>query len=160
MCGLSWRWEAMRPRLHNRRPERSRSSCRSSYPLGSGIISSLARPEGNVTGLSNMSTDLIGKLFELLKQAVPEISQIAVLWNPSNPSSEPQLREAEAAARALGMRLQALEARDSQAIESAFAAMQHEQAGALVVLADGLLLNQRKQIAELAAKSRLSSASP
>jgi len=107
-----------------------------------------------------MSTDLIGKLFELLKQAVPEISQIAVLWNPSNPSSEPQLREAEAAARALGMRLQALEARDSQAIESAFAAMQHEQAGALVVLADGLLLNQRKQIAELAAKSRLSSASP
>jgi putative ABC transport system substrate-binding protein len=51
-------------------------------PLGSGIISSLARPEGNVTGVSNMSTDLVGKQFELLKQVVPEISQVAVLWNP------------------------------------------------------------------------------
>jgi putative ABC transport system substrate-binding protein len=128
-------------------------------PVGSGLVSSLARPAGNVTGLSVMATDLVGKQFEVLKQAVPEISRVALLWNPANPGSAPQLREAEAAARALGMRLQVLEARGPQEIDSAFAAMTRERAGALVVLADGIFGNQRKQIAELAAKTRLPSAS-
>src|SRR5438876_3097632 len=80
-------------------------------PLGSGLVSSLARPGGNVTGLSNMSSDLIGKQFDVLKQAVPEVSRVALLWNPENPGSAPQLREAKAAARALGVRLHAFEAR-------------------------------------------------
>jgi len=128
-------------------------------PLGSGLVSSLARPAGNVTGLSNMASDLVGKQFEVLKQAVPEISRVALLWNSANPGSAPQLREAEAAARALGVRLQTLEARVPQEIDSAFAAMTRERAGALVVLADAILLNQRKQIAELAAMKRLPSAS-
>ena len=128
-------------------------------PVGSGLVSSLARPAGNVTGLSVMATDLVGKQFEVLKQAVPEISRVALLWNPDNPGSAPQVREAEAAARALGMRLQVLEARGPQEINSAFAAMTRERARALVVLADGIFGNQRKQIAELAAKTRLPSAS-
>ena len=124
-------------------------------PLGSGLVVSLARPGGNVTGLTIMASDLVGKQLELLKEVVPKVSRVALLWNPANPGSAPQLREAEAAARALGVRLQTLEARDPQEIDSAFAAMTRERAGALVILADAILTNQRRQIAELAAKRRL-----
>jgi putative ABC transport system substrate-binding protein len=128
-------------------------------PVESGLVGSLARPGGNVTGTSIMAPDVAGKQFELLKQVLPGMSRVALLWNPANPGGAIQLREAEAAARAAGVRLQALEARDSQEIDSAFAAMRRERADALVVLADAILYNQRKQIAELAAKSRLPSAS-
>jgi putative ABC transport system substrate-binding protein len=124
-------------------------------PLGSGLVASLARPGGNVTGLTIMASDLVGKQFEVLKEVVPKVSRVALLWNPANPGSAPQLREAEAAARALGVRLQALEARTPQEIDSAFAAMTRERAGALVVLGDAIFLNQRKQLAELAAKKHL-----
>ena len=106
-----------------------------------------------------MASDLAGKQFEMLKQAVPKASRVALLWNPANPGGAAQLREAKTAARALGLRLQALEARAPQEIDSAFAAMTRERADALVVLGDAILYNQRKQIAELAAKSRLPSAS-
>jgi putative tryptophan/tyrosine transport system substrate-binding protein len=124
-------------------------------PVGSGLVASLARPGGNVTGLTIMASDLVGKQLELLKEVVPKVSRVALLWNPDNPGSAPQLRQAEAAARALGVRLQPLEARDPQEIDSAFAAMTRERAGALVILADSIFLNQRRQIAELAAKRRL-----
>jgi len=124
-------------------------------PLGSGLVASLARPGGNVTGISLMTPDLVGKQLEVLKEVVPKVSRVALLWNPANPGSAPQLREAEAAARALGVRLQILEARDPQEIDSAFAAMTRGRAAALVVLADAILLNQRRQIAELAAERRL-----
>ena len=124
-------------------------------PLGSGLVASLAHPGGNVTGLTIMASDLVGKQFEVLKEVVPKGSRVALLWNPANPGSAPQVREAEGAARALGMRLQTLEARDPQEIDSAFATMTKERAGALVVLSDAILLNQRRQIAELAAKGRL-----
>jgi len=124
-------------------------------PLGSGLVASLAHPGGNVTGLTIMASDLVGKQFEVLKDVAPKVSRVALLWNPANPGSAPQVREAEGAARALGVRLQTLEARDPQEIDSAFAAMTKERAGALVVLSDAILLNQRRQIAELAAKGRL-----
>ena len=124
-------------------------------PLGSGLVASLAHPGGNVTGLTIMASDVVGKQFEVVKEVVPKVSRVALLWNPANPGSAPQVREAEGAARALGVRLQTLEARDPQEIDSAFAAMTKERAGALVVLSDAILLNQRRQIAELAAKSRL-----
>ena len=124
-------------------------------PLGSGLVASLARPGGNVTGISLMTPDLVGKQLEVLKEVVPKVSRVALLWNPDNPGSAAQLREAEAAARALGVRLQTLEARNPQEIDSAFAAMTRERAAALVVLADAILLNQRRQIAELAAERRL-----
>jgi putative ABC transport system substrate-binding protein len=124
-------------------------------PLGSGLVASLARPGGNVTGISLMTPDLVGKQLEVLKEVVPKVSRVALLWNPNNPGSAAQLREAEAAARALGVRLQILAARDPQEIDSAFAAMTRGRAAALVVLADAILLNQRRQIAELAAERRL-----
>jgi putative ABC transport system substrate-binding protein len=129
-------------------------------PLGSGLVSSYAHPGGNVTGLSMMTTDLIGKQLEVLKEAVPKVSRVALLWNPANPGSAPQLREAEAAARVLAVRLQALDVRVPQEIDSAFAAMTKERAGAVLVLADGMLTNRRKQIADLAAARRLPAAYP
>jgi putative tryptophan/tyrosine transport system substrate-binding protein len=124
-------------------------------PLGIGLVASLARPGGNVTGLSLMASEVVGKQLELLKEMVPKVSRVALLWNPANPGSAPQLREAEASARVLGVRLQTLEARVPQEIDSAFAAMTKERAGALVVLTDAIFMNQRRQIAELAAKRRL-----
>jgi putative ABC transport system substrate-binding protein len=124
-------------------------------PVGSGLVPSLAHPGGNVTGLSMMAPDLVGKQLELLKEVVPKVSRVALLRNPTNPGSASQLREAEAAARALGVQLQTLEARGPQEIDSAFAAMTREQAGALVVLTDSIFTNQARQIAELAAKRRL-----
>lgn len=124
-------------------------------PLASGLISSLAHPGGNVTGTSMMSPDLVGKQLELLKEVAPKVSRVALLWNPTNPGSAPQLREAQAVARVLGVRLQTLDARSPHEIDRAFVAMAKEQAGALVVLADAIFINQRRQIADLAAKSHL-----
>ena len=102
-----------------------------------------------------MAPDVVGKQLEALKEMVPKVSRVALLRNPDNPASELQLREAEAAAQALGMRLQTLEARDPQEIERAFAAMTRERAGALIVLTDAIFTNQRRQIAKLAAEKRL-----
>jgi putative tryptophan/tyrosine transport system substrate-binding protein len=126
-------------------------------PVGSGLVASLARPGGNVTGLTVMSPDLAGKQFQLLKEVVPKVSRVALLTNPENPASARFSREAEAAARALGVQLQTLEARNSQEIDSAFAAMTRERAGALLILPDAIFLFQRRQIAELAVKRRLPS---
>ena len=126
-------------------------------PVGSGLVPSLAHPEGNLTGTSMMAPELVGKQLEVLKEAIPGVSRVALLWNPANPGSAPQLREAEAAARALGVRLQTLEARNPREIDSAFAAMTREQAGALLVLVDAIFTNQVKQIAELATTRHLPS---
>jgi putative ABC transport system substrate-binding protein len=123
--------------------------------VGSGLVASLARPGGNVTGLTVISSDVVGKQFQLLTELVPKLSQVALLTNPANPASAPFVREAEAAARALGVRLQTLEARDPQEIDSAFPAMTRERAGALVILPDVIFLSQRRRIAELATQKRL-----
>jgi putative tryptophan/tyrosine transport system substrate-binding protein len=124
-------------------------------PVGSGLVASLARPGGNVTGLTAISPDLLGKRVELLKEVVPKVSRVALLRNPDNPADAAMLREVAAAARALGVRLQTLEARNHQEIERAFAAMIRERAGALLILPDAIFQTQRRQIAELAAKGRL-----
>ena len=126
-------------------------------PVAAGFVTSVARPGGNVTGLSMMSPEVVGKQLELLREVVPKISRVAVLANPANPGSAPQLRHAEVVAKALGMRLQLLEARSPSEIDSAFAAITKERAGALIVLLDPTLAfpAQRKLIAELAARSRL-----
>jgi putative tryptophan/tyrosine transport system substrate-binding protein len=126
-------------------------------PVGSGLVPSLAHPGGNVTGTSVISPDLLGKQLQLLKEVVPKVSRVAFLRHPANPASAANLREAEAAARVLGVRLQTLEARNPQEIDSAFAAMTRERAGALLIHADALFGNQRRQIAELATKRRLPS---
>jgi ABC-type uncharacterized transport system substrate-binding protein len=126
-------------------------------PVGSGLVPSLAHPGGNLTGISIMATDLIGKQFELLREVVPKVSRMALLWNPANPSHAPAISHVKAAARSLGVQLQLLEARDPQEIDRAFAAMTREQAGALVVLPDAIFTNQVRQIAELAVQRRLPS---
>ena len=106
-----------------------------------------------------MSPDLAGKQLQLLKEVGPKVSRVAFLRNPDNPASAAGLREAEAAARALGVRIQTLEARNPPEIDSAFVAMTRERAGALLILADPIFLSRRSQIAELAATRRLPSIS-
>jgi putative ABC transport system substrate-binding protein len=123
--------------------------------VGSGLVASLARPGGNVTGTTVMSPALAVKQLELLKEVVPKVSLVALLRHPDNPASAAYLREAEAAARTLRVELQTLEARNSQEIDSAFTAMTRKRAGALVMFPDAVFFMQRKQIAELAAKRRL-----
>ena len=124
-------------------------------PVATGLVASLARPGGNITGLSNMAPDVTGKLLEILKQVVPNASRVAVLWNPGNPGNEPQLRAAEAAGQALGIRLQSLEARTPDDLDPAFAAMARQRADALLVFADVMLNEQRVRISGLAAAGRL-----
>ena len=124
-------------------------------PMATGLVASLARPGGNITGLSSMAPEVTGKQLEMLKEVVPKASLVAVLWNPANAGNAPQVRQAQAAARALGVRLQPLEARGPSEIDSAFATMTSEQAGAVIVLVDAMLLDHRTQIADLAARRRL-----
>ena len=126
-------------------------------PVATGLVASLARPGGNITGLSIMTPELVGKQLEMLKEVVPKASRVAVLWNPANPGNAPQLRAAEVAARTLGVRLQPLEARGPREIDSAFAAMTKEGASAVVVLVDVVFIDQRTRIADLAATRRLPS---
>jgi len=124
-------------------------------PVADGLVASLARPGGNVTGFAIVSHELIGKELELLREAVPKVTRVAVLWNPTNRGNTHQLRAAEAAAQALGLQLQALGVRDPGEIDGAFRAMTRERAGGLVVLLDSMLLGQRGRIADLAARNRL-----
>ena len=127
-----------------------------SDPVGSGLIASLGRPGGNITGTSGMAAELVGKQLELLKETLPKVSRVAALWNPTNPVFQAlQLREAKAAARALRVQLQLLEARGPDELDRAFAAMTRERAGALFVLVDGVFVLHRRRIADLAAKRRL-----
>jgi putative ABC transport system substrate-binding protein len=124
-------------------------------PVAAGFVASVARPEGNITGLSMMTPEVVAKQLDLLREVVPKISRVAVLGNPANPGNAPQLRAAETAARVLGMRLQPLDARGPSEIDRAFAAMTRERAGAFLVLLDPMLAGQRERIADLAAKSHL-----
>ncbi len=102
-----------------------------------------------------VTPEIAGKQLELLKEAVPKVSRVAVLWNPATPGNAPALRETEIAARALGTELQLLEARSLNDFDSAFAAMTAKRAGALLVLGDVMFVTHRIRLADLAAKSRL-----
>jgi putative ABC transport system substrate-binding protein len=125
-------------------------------PVELGLVASLARPGGNITGLTSMvSQEIAGKQLELLKETVPKVSGMAVLWNPTTRGNALALREAEIAARALRVELQVLEARSLNDFESAFAAMSAKRAGALLVLGDTMFTTHRRRLADLAAKSRL-----
>ncbi len=124
-------------------------------PETTGFVASLARPGGNITGLSLMAPELVGKQLEILKEVVPKVSRVALLGNPTNAGTAPQLRNAQNAARALGIQLQPQEARGPSEIDSAFAAMSKEQVGAVIVLVDLTLIAQRTRIADLAAKRHL-----
>jgi putative ABC transport system substrate-binding protein len=124
-------------------------------PVAEGLVASLARPGGNITGLASISGEVVGKQFELLKEVVPKISRVAVLQNPSSQVHPHTLRQAEGAARTLGVQLQIVQARTPLEIDAAFAAMHSQRAGGVLVLRDPLFLDHRNQIAALAAKSRL-----
>ncbi len=124
-------------------------------PVGAGFVASLARPGGNITGLSNLAEDLIAKLLELLKEAVPRASRVAVLSNPGNPAHAAFRREIRTAAQVLGVTLLPVEARAPNDYEGAFAVMAKERAGALVVLPDPMSLTERRRITDLATRSRL-----
>jgi len=124
-------------------------------PVGIGLVASLARPGGNITGLSTLAPDLSGKALELLKETVPKLSRVAVLWNPDNPGKTSSLKETEVAARALRLQLQSLEVRSPNDVEPAFQAARRERAGAVIVLRDVVVNSQTKQIVELTLKNRL-----
>jgi len=125
-------------------------------PLGSGLVASLGRPGGNVTGPSSMYGDLAGKQLELLKETVPKVSRVAVLWNPANAVWQAQmLKQTEIAARALGLQVQLLEARGPDDLGGAFAAMTKERASALLVQVDVIFALHARRIADLAAKRRV-----
>jgi putative tryptophan/tyrosine transport system substrate-binding protein len=124
-------------------------------PVGSGLVASLARPGGNLTGLSNLAADLSGKQLQLLKEAVPDVSEVAVLYNPVNPATRSMLNEAHAAARALAIQLQVLEVRRPNELRNAFSAMVRRRAGAVLSLADPLFSSERVQLLRLAAENRL-----
>jgi putative tryptophan/tyrosine transport system substrate-binding protein len=126
-----------------------------SDPVGSGLVASLARPGGNITGSSGMQPEVVAKQLEFLKAVLPTVSRVAVLWNPANPVAALMVREADVAAQALGVQLHLLEARGPDAFDSAFAAMTSAHAGALLILADPMFLQHRRRLAELAATSRL-----
>jgi len=126
-----------------------------SDPVGFGLVASLARPGGNLTGLSLMSLELEGKRLELLKEVVPTASRVGVLFNPASISAVQKWRETESAARALGVQLQALEVRRAEELERAFAAATSAGVGALIVWRSFLMDTHRTRILQLAAQSRL-----
>jgi len=99
-------------------------------PVAAGLVASLARPGGNITGLASIAAEVVGKQLELLKGVAPKVSRVAVLQNPSNPGHALMLPQAEGAARALGVQLQVLKARTPSEIEAAFTAMGSQRAGA------------------------------
>jgi putative ABC transport system substrate-binding protein len=127
-------------------------------PITSGLVTSLARPGGNITGLSVLAPELVGKCLELLKQAVPGVSRVAVLWQPGalgERTEKDMLNGADVAARALGVRLQFVEARGPENFDRVFSEMTRARAGALTVLGSVMFVNERRRLVDLAAKNRL-----
>jgi putative ABC transport system substrate-binding protein len=124
-------------------------------PVETGLVASLARPGGNITGMSMMTAPLGGKRLELLKRTVPRLARVAVFWNPPNPAYGPILKELEAAAQALGMKIVRLEVRVPEDFEGAFEVATRQRVGALILPGDPLVSNLPKMVAELALKYRL-----
>jgi putative ABC transport system substrate-binding protein len=134
-----------------------------SDPVGSELVTSLARPGGNATGLSVLIPELVGKVLEQLTQAIPGASRVAVLWQPGaygERTEKDMLKEAEVAARALGARLQFVEARGPADIDRAFSDMARARAGALTVLQSAMFITERRRLVDLAAKHRLPAVYP
>ncbi len=125
--------------------------------VADGLVESLARPGGNITGLSEMLPELAGKRLELLKEIVPKLSRVAVLWNPQGRTSTLSWKELQLPARELGVQLHSLEVRSSNDFDKAFKGATRARAGALAIMPDPVFGTNLKRIADLAAKSRLPS---
>jgi len=123
--------------------------------VGPGYVASLARPGGNITGLTTLQSELSAKRLELLKTAFPKVARIAILWNSSNAVNVAGFKESEVAARALRIQLVPLDVRRADDFESAFLAALRARADALVAVGDALLLTHRARIVDFAAKNRL-----
>ena len=127
-------------------------------PVATGLIDSLARPGGNITGITNLSRDLSAKRLELLKEIVPKLSRVAILWDETNEGSAIGFKEYEAAARVLNLQIQSLEIRGPNPdLEGAFQAATKARANALIPIRNAVILRYPKQIADLAIKNRLPS---
>jgi len=126
-----------------------------SDPVGTGLVASLARPGGNITGLTGISPDLSGKRLELLKEVIPGVSRVAVLLYRDNPAATLLLKETEAAAQPLGLQLQILQVNDSSELQNVFEAIKKGRSEAIDVLSSSFFSAWRKEIVELAARVRL-----
>ena len=124
-------------------------------PVGDGFVASLARPGGNITGLSNFAPELSGKRLEILREVVQKLSRVAVLGTSTNPGYAQVSKEIGLAAKAFKLQLQYLDVLDSKDIETAFRAANKGRADGVLTLTSGILTSQRAQIVELAAKNRL-----
>jgi putative ABC transport system substrate-binding protein len=129
-------------------------------PVAAGLVDSLARPGGNITGFTNIATTLAGKRLELLKETVPKLVRIAVLYDPKSPGSVAQWNESQQQARDLGLQLHSMEVSSADKYEGAFKEAVKARSGALAVTADPLANANRKRIADLATKARLPSIYP
>jgi putative ABC transport system substrate-binding protein len=123
-------------------------------PVGTGLVTNLARPGGNITGLSDFNLGVVTKRVELLKEVVPKASRVAVLFNPANPTNPLQLKEIQAVAPTLGVTLLPLEATEPNDLDRAFGVMRNERPEALIVFGDLMFGTHRRRIAELALKGR------
>jgi putative tryptophan/tyrosine transport system substrate-binding protein len=126
-----------------------------SDPVGSGLVASLVRPGGNITGLSTLAPEIAGKRLELLKEIVPKLSRVAVFGTSTRPGNAQELRETHLAAGAFGVKLQYLDVLSPKDIESAFRAANKAHADAVLFLGSPIVISQRRHTAELAVKSRL-----
>ena len=124
-------------------------------PVGAGVVASLARPGGNITGLTTQAPDLIAKRLQLLREVVPHLSQVAVLWNAANPANVRSWSEAQDAARALQLTLRSEEVRGPADFDRVFAAMARAHPAALLLIGDGLTLQHARQIVDFAARNQI-----
>jgi putative tryptophan/tyrosine transport system substrate-binding protein len=126
-----------------------------SDPVAAGLVDSLARPGGNITGFTTISTVLVGKRLELLKETVPKLSRVAALWNPQDPGSVRQWKESQLPARELGLQLHSMEVSSADKFEGAFTEATRANSTALVPMGSPFFYSNQKQIVELAAKHQL-----
>jgi len=124
-------------------------------PIGSGHVASLARPGGNATGITIVMSETAGKSLELLKEAVPGLSRVAVMWDPATPSHRPGLNAVEARGRALGLQVQAVAVHSATEFASAFPTIVQEHSGGVLVLSTPLFMGGARRLAELALKHKL-----
>jgi putative ABC transport system substrate-binding protein len=124
-------------------------------PVADGLVASLPRPGGNVTGITALSTDLIEKRLGLIKEVIPHGSRVAYMWNPANPGNVSAWEQTKTVARVMGVMVQPVPVPGAAELDSAFARMTTKHIGGLLVAADGMLLAQRTRLAELALKHRI-----
>jgi ABC-type uncharacterized transport system substrate-binding protein len=126
-----------------------------SDPVGSGLVTSLARPGGNITGLTSRAGELNGKRLELLKEAIPKLSRVAVIRNPGMSNAAEALKDAEIAARSLKLTIQPLQVQGPSDLEGVFAAAKKGRAEGMIVVGDPVTFTHRKRVADLALKNRI-----